>query len=292
MQVLVTGANGFIGRELVKLLDNKFEVIGADISGRDLIWCDLTKLSAIQTLFSKYAPDIIVHLAAISSTHQSYQDAIQTQKVNFMGTVNLLEIAQDMNSNLKYFVLASSAEVYGGVNQDIYSERDLPQPISPYASSKVAAESFVIMKGRDSALKTCCIRFCNTFGRLNDINYLVEYLFHCFLTNTPPVLKTPDSVRQFMYLPDHLKVYELILHKQPSGILNASSGDACRILEMASKIKEITGSKTEIKTASEYQTTKIILNTERLEKLGFKPNFSLQRGLLAFHRQLKRGPLF
>ncbi len=112
-----------------------------------------------------------------------------------MGTVNLLEIAQNMNSNLRYFVFASSAEVYGGVNKDIYSENDLPMAVSPYASSKVSAETFVIMKGHGSSLKICCLRFCNTFGRIDNRQYLVEYLFHCFLTNKSPVLKTPNSIK-------------------------------------------------------------------------------------------------
>ncbi len=90
-----------------------------------------------------------------------------------------------------------------------------------------------------------------------------------------------------MYLPDHIRVYETILHKQPSGIVNVSSGETCSILEIASKIKDITGSKIQIKTESEHPMTKIILNTERLEKLGFNPQFSLQRGLLDFHKKLQ-----
>jgi nucleoside-diphosphate-sugar epimerase len=286
LDILVTGANGFIGKKLLKSLKKKYNVIGVDIEGTDIVSCDLTKLSDLHNLFTQYSPEIIIHLAAISSTGQSFQNVIMTQLVNFMGTVNLLEVAQNMNTNLQYFIFASSAEVYGGIHHDVYTENSLPRATSPYASSKVSAESFVNMKGHNSSLKTCCLRFCNTYGRLNNHQYLVEYLFNCFLTNKTPVLNTPNSVRQFMYLPDHIRVYETILNKKPTGIINASPGATCSILKMASKIKDITGSKLQIKSIKEHPITKIILNTDRLDKLGYNAEFTLQQGLQDFYKKL------
>ncbi|MFX1256199.1 MAG: NAD-dependent epimerase/dehydratase family protein, partial [Promethearchaeota archaeon] len=247
MQVLITGAEGFIGKKLSqKLKESGFEVIGVDISGKSSINCNLNNPDQVQDLFSQYSPEIIIHLAAISSTSHSYKSEIQTMNTNVMGTVILLVTAQNLNPNLEYFAFASSAEVYGGLIPRKFSEEDIPQPLSPYAASKTAAESFILMKGRKDGIKTCCVRFCNTFGRMKDTSYIVEYLFDCCLKNISPVLRTPQSIREFMYIPDHLRVYELVLKKQPTGVLNASSGASSSILELASKIKELTGSKSKI----------------------------------------------
>lgn len=288
MQILVTGADGFIGKNLIDFLSQTgFDVFGLDVTGVNSIKCDLTKPREVQTLFQKYSPEVILHLAAISSTDVSFKKTIQVQNINFLGTVNILEIAQRYNSALKYFVLASSAEVYGGLLTRYYHEFDLPESLSPYAASKAAAETFVLMKGRQKNLKTCCIRFCNTFGRINNKSFLIEYLFHSFLNNTSPLLKTPESVREFMYLPDHLKIYDIILKNQPSGIINASSGNSSSILGIAEKIKEITGRKTEILRGSESIQTTIRLNIEKIKKLGFDCKYTLEEGLLDFYNKIK-----
>lgn len=287
MQVLVTGANGFIGKKLVNLLLKKsINTIGLDLTKDAIIQCDLLNPNEIKTVFDEYSPEIIIHLAAISSTQKSVQTAIKTQNINFLGTVNLLEIALNHNSELKYFVLASSAEVYGGLSDRYYNEKDLVEPITPYAASKAAAESFVLMRGHQNGLKTCCIRFCNTFGRIDNNTFLIEYLFHSFLTNKIPVINAPNSVREFMYFPDHLRVYESILDNQPSGIINASSGESSSILEIANKIKKITGKKIQITTNSEINPTKILLNTEKLQKLGYKKKYSVDKGLATFYGEI------
>ena len=133
MQILVTGADGFIGKKLIDLLSQKgFDVIGLDVIGLNSIKCDLTQPREVQSFFQKYSPEVILHLAAISSTDVSYKNTIQVQNINFIGTVNTLEIAQRYNSALKYFVLASSAEVYGGLLTRLYHESDLPEPLYPY----------------------------------------------------------------------------------------------------------------------------------------------------------------
>ncbi|MHA1979221.1 MAG: NAD-dependent epimerase/dehydratase family protein [Candidatus Hodarchaeales archaeon] len=289
LQVLVTGASGFIGKSLVKFLSkNDFNVHSLDITESADIKCDLTNLKQVERVFDNYSPEVILHLAAISSTGESFQTAVKTQSINYLGTVNLLETAHFHNPSLKYFVLASSAEVYRGSSIHPYSENDLPQPASPYAASKVAAESYILMKGRQNDFATCCIRFCNTFGRIQNKTFLVEYLFNSFLTNTSPILKTPNSIREFMYIPDHLRVYETILKTQPSGIINASSGNSCSVLELAKKIRDITGINIQISERSESKSTSILLNTKKLKKLGYQSKYSLGEGLLSYYDDLRK----
>jgi nucleoside-diphosphate-sugar epimerase len=287
LQVLITGASGFIGKQLSRrLLQDGYEVLEVDISGSASIYCDLTDLNQVQDLFSQHSPEIIIHLAAISSTSKSYEKEALAMNINVMSTVNVLLSAKNLNPNLEYFIFASSAEVYGGLDPYRFQEDDIPQPLTPYATSKVAAETFVLMKNRNLDLKTCCIRFCNTFGRTDNVDFIVEYLFDCFLKNSNPVLKTPYSVREFMYVPDHLRIYDLALRKRPTGILNASSGDAYNISQLASKIKELTASKCEIKTIFNSPVTNITLNIDKLKNFGFRFRYSLDDGLQNFYEKL------
>jgi UDP-glucose 4-epimerase len=282
VQILITGSNGFIGKNLYQLLTKEnYEIILVDITKGENVICDLTDPIQVGKLFEKYSPEIIIHLAAISSTSESVKDAIQTQKVNFLSTVNLFEIASRKNFNLNYFVFASTTEVYGGLKTSSYNEKYPPTPLTPYSASKVAAESFIQMKSHNSEIKSCILRFCNTYGRTNDNSFLIEYLLNCFNNNIPPIIKTPESIREFMYLPDHLNIYKIILENRPSGIINASSGDKWRIMDLAIKIQELMGTNLEIIAKSESKTS-IISDTSKIRNLGFEPQYDFFKGIKDF----------
>lgn len=286
--VLVTGANGFIGRRLIKKLKkDDYNIIGLDIApNKHTHICDITIESQIIDIFKKYKPTIIIHLAALSSTQKSYKEAILTQKINYMGTINLLEVATKFNSDLEYFLFASTAEVYGGRFNHFFHEMDKTNPRTPYSVSKLAAENYIKMRAIELGLKTCCVRFCNTYGRLNNFEFLIEYIFHSFFRGISPSIRTPNSIREFFYVPDHINVYKLILENQPTGTINASSGEVSSILEVAERIKNIVGSKQPIKCESSGNETSIILDSSLLRKMGFKTSYSLESGLKDYYNRL------
>ena len=141
MKVLVTGSEGFIGRNLVKYLkDRGFEVFSLDISGGELR-LDVTEFDTLSRSLSNIDFDAVIHLAAIANIPESIKDPYKCFKVNVYGTLNILEIAS--RKNIRRFIYASSANVYG-LPLKLPVDEDTPfNPRTPYDYSKVAAEAIV-----------------------------------------------------------------------------------------------------------------------------------------------------
>jgi GDP-4-dehydro-6-deoxy-D-mannose reductase len=121
--ILVTGAQGFVGRHLLAELGDRARPLEADVTDPEAL------AEAIADA------DGIVHLAALSSAAESWHDAAETWRVNVLGTVNVLQAARGMR-----VLVASTADVYGEAAEVPTPETAPMAPTSPYAASKAAAE--------------------------------------------------------------------------------------------------------------------------------------------------------
>jgi GDP-4-dehydro-6-deoxy-D-mannose reductase len=128
-QVLVTGAQGFVGRHLLAQLGNRARPVEVDV----------TDAKAVARAVAATEPRAVVHLAALSSVGSSWEDAGETWRVNVVGTVNVLEAVRTQAPECRVLV-ASTGDAYGRAQRVPSSEDDPLQPLSPYAASKAAAE--------------------------------------------------------------------------------------------------------------------------------------------------------
>src|SRR4030067_940819 len=175
---LVTGGAGFIGSHLVselvrkkqavKVLDNfstgkkrnlqeagdKVEIINGDVRDSQLVR-EVTK-----------GVDFVLHQAALPSVERSVKDPLTTNEVNLSGTLNLLE-ASKLNK-VKVLVFASSSSVYGNTPRLPKKEKMPSEPLSPYALSKLAAESYCKLFYELYGLNTVFLRYFNVFGPRQD----------------------------------------------------------------------------------------------------------------------------
>lgn len=290
MRVLITGAAGFIGGHLYeKLKAEGHEVIGIDdyshasknpiprtdwehpldgIRRKDIrddcIWGDVKD------------SDIVYHLAAQIHVDKSISNPKETIDVNVNGTLNILEACR---KHKKKLVFASTSEVYGSSQTEFMAETHPLDAQSPYGASKVAADrlckSYIDTYGLDIAI----LRNFNTFGPYqNDggegtsYGAVIGIFTRAALRNEPiRIFGTGEQRRDYMFISDALKGYEIA--SKYTGVLNIGSGQTISINELAEKIVEITGSKSEIvhvePRAGEVQ--RLCADISKARTLGFEP---------------------
>ncbi len=175
---LVTGGAGFIGSNLckellergysVKVLDNlstgKIENIKPFINKIEFIQGDLRSLEDVRKACS--GVDYIFHEGAIPSVIRSVQDPIPSNDSNISGTLNLLVAAKE--ARVKRFVFASSSSVYGDSPSLPKKEDMKPNPLSPYAISKITGEYYCKVFFSLYGLETVSLRYFNVFGPNQD----------------------------------------------------------------------------------------------------------------------------
>ena len=310
--LLITGATGFIGSHLAPELVERYQVVAiappSDIGMRPLPknvsveYADLDNFERIKEILLKIEPQIIVHLAAVTPVRYSFESPHIYQKINYLATINLVELAAKIK-NFEKFIFASTMETYGWQPvRKPFTENLSLHPDSPYAVSKVAAEKYIQMLARAFGFPAIILKSCNTFGRENEKGYVVEYTITEMLKGKSPQLGTPEAVRDLMYVTDHVNAYvravdfEMPESKEIKQILeknliaftfNIGNGYEFTMREIAQKIGNMIGFKEEIKTGfpKDYPWRPSVAPYLSLDAskarnlLKWKPEFSLEEGL-------------
>ena len=131
----VTGAKGLVGTEVMAALAKL-----GDVDGTDVDTMDVTSLESVKEVFSRWSPDVVVHLAGLKGNLPSRQEPLRFFDVNTFGTLNLLEASR--HAGVKRFIFFSSLTVHGPVNEAV-NELSPLVPQHPYSGSKGASESMV-----------------------------------------------------------------------------------------------------------------------------------------------------
>jgi UDP-glucose 4-epimerase len=212
MKILVTGGAGFIGSNLniklhsrghhVKVLDNLSNgtVENIDTSSVEFFKGDILDRSLLEDLTSDV--DSVVHLAALGSVPRSIDDPESSLEVNFKGTLNVLEAVRKTNAQ---FIFSSSSSVYGESRVLPRIESVAAEPRSPYAVSKLAAESLVSAYQLSYGIPTLSLRFFNVYGPRQSFGHpyaaAIPIFFESILKNVPlKVFGDGNQVRDFTYV--------------------------------------------------------------------------------------------
>lgn len=257
MKSLVTGALGFIGSHVVEtLVGEGYEVLGLDdlSTGSRKNAIDGARYEQISILDPKlesvirnFSPDYVFHLAALPRIQPSFEEPLLHNQVNVDGTINLLEIARDLN--IKAFVNSSSASVYGNPSNFPITEETFIDPLSPYALQKYAAERYVKILGDKWSIPNVSLRYFNPFGprSFNPESEGNAYspvlgVFANSITQHGKIFITGDGSqsRDFIYVGDVARANLAAAMKiqDISGqIFNVSSGAHQSILSIAEKFQ-------------------------------------------------------
>ncbi len=300
-KILLTGASGFIGQSLVpKLVAKGYEVhiLERYVTGRysldqnDSIikhYANLTDYNKVRSIVKEVQPSIVIHLAAISAVSFSYENYIEVSEVNYLGSVNLAEACRQEANNFKQFITAETSEEYGmsilSKSKKLKEDSKLI-PNSPYAVAKVAFDYYLQYMGKAYNFPYTTIRPFNTFGRKDNSHFFIERTITQMLTQDKVYLGDPDAVRDWVYVDDHSNAYIKAIgnEKAIKQTFNICSGIGYTTKETAELIAKLTGFKGKIlwnQTPKRPLDAKVLIgdNTKARKLLGWKPKYSLDKGL-------------
>lgn len=225
----------------------------------------------------------VFNLAALVSVPESLLKTQECIEINSIGTINILEAARN-NEGCKV-ILSSSAANYG--NNPILPkvETMIPEPMTPYAITKLDGEFYLKMYQDQWNVPTASLRYFNVFGpRQNPQSAYaaaVPIFINKALQNQPIVIYGDGSqTRDFIYVKDVVQA-NILASKTGNEVYNVALGHSTSILELATKIIEITNSKSTIQFLEERpgDIKHSIANPSKFNLLGFKPKYTIEKAL-------------
>jgi GDP-mannose 4,6-dehydratase len=242
MKALITGILGFIGSNLAESLvsngdevyglvrrvaNRNLNVLGETIKDVTLVSGDITDYASTRNALKIANPDVVFHLAALSPVRDSFERPFEYQQANFTGTMNVAHSLLELpDSQKRKVIAASTAEVYGIQGNEPLKETLPLKPSSPYAVTKAAGDLYLQMMFNAFNLHGTVMRPTNSYGRKFEKNFMIEYLIDQMLKDETLYIGAPDSVRDYMYVEDHINAYLLVAKnsKADGQVYNVGTG--------------------------------------------------------------------
>lgn len=284
MRVFLTGASGFVGQRFMPRL----EALGHDAIGAgDNL--DIRDLSPLEAELVRVAPDAIVHLAAQSSVAASWRDPVDSFRINYLGTRNLLDIVERRMPDVRV-LLVGTADGYTTTWADApaYTEVTPLRPASPYARTKVACELLGALAA-ERGLNIMRTRSFNHTGA-GQADVFVASSFARQIAEIANGIREPrmavgnlDSVRDFLDVEDVISAYILLLDPgiEPD-VFNVASGVPVKIATLLETLTELANVEPEVSINPEYfrPTDQLVGDSSRLQNAtGWRPKISLRETL-------------
>ena len=256
MKVLITGGAGFIGANLARALidqDRISEVVIIDdlsfgfrsnLDGLEVTFVEGSILDEDLLKSTMGGVSAVVHLAARSSVPRSIGDPLAAHRDNTTGTALVLEAARSQGD--VQVIVASSSSVYGA-NESLPKHEGLAtQPVSPYAATKLASESYTLAWGHSYGMPVLALRFFNVFGPLQPPLHTYAAVIPAFLSaamqeQALPVHGDGTQCRDFTYVDTVVSVIVDAIHRRVSHLepLNLAFGKKITLLEVISELEVI-----------------------------------------------------
>ena len=304
MKILVTGAAGFIGSHLCeRLLEEGNMVVGFDnfdpfydravkeknlkasIShdSFELIEGDITDSEALKKLFNEHTFEVVVHLAAKAGVRPSIEDPLGYNRVNVLGTLNILEMMK--KNDIRRLVLASSSSVYGNSPDVPYKETmNVNNPISPYAATKIAAELLCYNYWHLYKISATCLRFFTVYGpRQRPEMAIAKFVKKAYDGDLISIYGDGSSRRDFTYIDDIIQGVEASVKRDLDfEIINIGESETVDLNRLLELIGESTGCEliTENLPMQPGDVDKTFANIDKAKQLlDYAPETSVREGL-------------
>ncbi|MEG2291505.1 MAG: NAD-dependent epimerase/dehydratase family protein [Clostridium sp.] len=256
MEILVTGAAGFVGACLVEnLISENYNVsiivrqtsdlwrLSKVIKKVKIYYCDMKNKSELKKIAEIIKPKYIFHLATYGAYYFQEDDNLIVE-TNIIGTKNLVEALTEVD--YKSFVNVGSSSEYG-VKSDKMKEVDFLEPINMYGVSKAAATMYCNMINKTQNKPIGTVRLFSVYGEYEDKSRLIPSVILSCLKNKNPKLANGIAVRDFIYIKDVIEFLKIVAFKGNIGgkVYNLGSARQYSVEEVVKIIIE--ESKTEVK---------------------------------------------
>lgn len=304
MRVLVTGANGFVGRHLIgellrrgdaEIWAGTLEGVAVEELGPGTVeWVplDITSDDSVRTAVASCTPDRVFHLAGQSSVGRSFAAPLETWEINATGTLRLLDALQRECAGKTRFLMVSSAEVYGRVEDAAQPIRESAptNPLTPYGSSKAAAELCALQFAEIGAADVVVARSFNHVGPGQDTRFVLPSIARQLAEMRrgvqEPVLRVGNlSVRRdFLDVRDVVQAYLRMMDAGASGsVYNVSSGEEHPLREIVEYLVRLSGTGARIEEDAARirpaDIPRLVGDSTRLRAVGWAPRIPLEQSL-------------
>lgn len=296
MKVLLTGANGFIGSNLIRKLKSipNMEIYTISRKGgkEDPVitnyCCDILDRDQIFHIFEKHSFDIVIHLAALTAHEEIINNKYLSLGTNLKGTENVVSAFNQFCSNA-VFLYSSSGKVYGRTNEMPITEAAMERPTTILGKGKYITERLLDFYADIESNKYVIMRIFNIYGGDQKENFIVPTLLKQLSQGPRLELGNIYDKRDYLYIDDLVSAIEsLIINRQKlSGfeVVNIGSGIPVSVEEMIEELKIILGLPMIDITISQqrkrYDETEVeYCSVKKIHELtGWERSFDLRTGL-------------
>lgn len=295
--ILITGATGFVGANLLKrlvamglpvaiIIRKKSDTwrINDIISQVNIFYADLTEAEAVKKAIKAIKPRTIFHLAAYGA-YPFQKDPEKIYQTNLLSTLNLMQACSE--SGFDIFINTGSSSEYGTKNQPM-AETDLLEPNSHYAIAKASQTLLCEHYSREKNLPIVTLRLFSVYGPYEEPTRLIPTLVINCLRGQDLSLASPATARDFIYIDDVINIYLQAAQNQniAGQIINVGTGKQGTLNQVVDRVVELTQARVAKQWGTDagrpFDTNIWVANNKKLSALlNYQPRFNLSEGLFA-----------
>ena len=303
-RVLVTGAGGFIGSQVVERLAQQGAKVtallrytsrsqlgclaflpGALLAQIELARGDVRDLDVVRDLVAQN--DVVFHLAALIGIPYSYARPQETIDTNIIGTANVLLAARD-GATVRRVILTSTSEVYGTARYVPMDEEHPLQAQSPYAATKIAADALGISFHRSFGLPVAIVRPFNAYGPRQSARAVIPTIVSQAVSGLPLRLGSLDTTRDFTFVTDTAQGFLDIAASDAclGEVVNLGTGRSVIIRDVVRIVGEIAGRDLEVQVDQQRlrpqasEVTRLLADASKAQRLaGWTARVPIEEGL-------------